>query len=99
MRLLDRDERELQSWLDWLRYELLEGGDGTIFWFLPDYGAYIFVGDARQNAVVRTRAAVEHYFVPSVTLANRERLEKLVTGDGPLSIEGTREELYNTLGL
>lgn len=99
MRLIGRDERELQSALEWVRYELLQGGDGTILWFLPDYGAFVFPGDARQNTVIRSETDLERYFHPSVTPANRENLEKLIAGDGPLAVEGTRHELYNLLGL
>ena len=85
--------------LTWIQGELLESGDGTILWFLPDSGAYVFPGDGRYGAVIITAADLEKYFRPSFTVANRKDLEDLLPGDGPCSIEGTQDELYALLKL
>ncbi len=75
---------------EWVKHELLTGGDGTILWFLPTGGAYVFPGDGRNGKIIRNAADLETYFRPSFTVANREDLEASVAGDGPDSVEGAR---------
>jgi hypothetical protein len=96
MRSLHGNEGE---WQGWLKYELTIGGDATILWFLPDHGAFVFPGDGRGNERIATAEQLESYFCPSITTNNQADLFRILTGDGPCSFEGTREELYDVLGI
>lgn len=97
--LNNRTREQKQGTMERIQYELLEGGDATIFWFLPGGGAYVFPGDGRFGAVIKTAADLEKYFCPSFTIANYEDLDKLIPGDGPDVEIGTKDELHELLKL
>jgi hypothetical protein len=92
------------EWKDWAKAEITKGGDGTILYFVTDLGgAYLFWGDARDKSdgklLVKTIEDCEVFFSAEARLEDREVLERCLTGDGALSLQGTRQELWDWLGL